>query len=150
MGSSQRTSAGTAILVDRMTAPLVKEDKILIEGRMQYVTLLLPDNLELTIVNTYASRTSRSRAPLWRRISEANFTADHIIVGGDFNHLKEEETKGTAGQRRMHRRKSAAWHQLTLQYGLTDAWTLDSFRKMSKKEFTYTMGERARGRPSPE
>ncbi len=133
-----------------MTAPLVKEDKILIEGRMQYVTLLLPDNLELTIVNTYASRTSRSRAPLWRRISEANFTADHIIVGGDFNHLEEEETKGTAGQRRMHGRKSAAWHQLTLQYGLTDAWTLDSFRKMSKKEFMYTMGERARGRPSPE
>jgi hypothetical protein len=38
MESFQRTSAGTAILVDRMTAPLVKEDKILIEGRVQYVT----------------------------------------------------------------------------------------------------------------
>jgi hypothetical protein len=104
MGSFQRTSAGTAILVDRMTTPLVKEDKILIEAKVQYVTLHLSDNSELTIVNTYASRTSRSRAPLWRRISDANFTADHTIIGGDFNHFEEMETKGTNGQRRMHRR----------------------------------------------
>jgi exonuclease III len=33
MGTSQRTSAGTAILVDRMTAPLIKKDEILVEGR---------------------------------------------------------------------------------------------------------------------
>jgi hypothetical protein len=72
MGSSQRTSAGTAILVDRMMALLVKEDKILIEGKVQSVTLHLPDDSVLTIVNTYASRTSRSRAPLWKRISEAH------------------------------------------------------------------------------
>jgi hypothetical protein len=128
-----------------MTAPLVKEDKILIEGRVQYVTLHLPDNSEITIVNTYASRTSRSRAPLWRRISEANFTADHTIIGGDFNHFKEMGTRGTARQRRMHRRESTAWHQLTLQYGLTDAWTLDSFKKMSKKEFTFDNGRKGRG-----
>jgi len=108
MGSSQRTSAGTAILVDRMTAPFVKEDKILIEERVQYVTLHLPDNSELTIVNTYTSRTSRSRAPLWRRISEANLTTDHTIIGGDFNHLEEEEARGTTRQRRMHRRESTA------------------------------------------
>jgi len=128
-----------------MTAPLVKEDKILIEGRVQHVTLHLPDNSMLTIVNTYASRTSRSRAPLWRRISEANFTADHTIIGGDFNHFEEMGTRGTAGQRRMHRRESTAWHQLTLQYGLTDAWTLDSFRKISKKEFTFDNGRKGQG-----
>jgi len=128
-----------------MTAPLVKEDKILIEGRVQYVTLHLPDNSELIIVNTYASRTSRSRAPLWKRISEANLTANHTIIGGYFNHLEEEETRGTAGQRRMHRRESATWHQLTLEYGLTDAWTLDSFKKMSKKEFTFDNGRKGQG-----
>jgi len=33
MGSSQRTSASTAILVDRMTAPLIKENGILSDGR---------------------------------------------------------------------------------------------------------------------
>jgi hypothetical protein len=34
MGISQHTSAGTAILVDRMTTPLIKEDGILVEGRV--------------------------------------------------------------------------------------------------------------------
>jgi hypothetical protein len=114
MGSFQRTSAGTSTLVDRMTAPLVKEDKIPIEGRVQYVTLHLPDNSELTIVNIYASKTSRSRAPLWKRISEENFTVDHTTVGGDFNHFEEMGARGTTGQRGMHRRESTAWHQLTL------------------------------------
>lgn len=33
MGTSQRTSARTAILVDRTTAPLIKTDGILVEGR---------------------------------------------------------------------------------------------------------------------
>ncbi|CAK9204575.1 unnamed protein product [Sphagnum troendelagicum] len=40
----------------------------------------------------------------------------------------------------MHRRKAAAWHQMTLRYGLADAWRLDSFRKMSKKSFTFDNG----------
>jgi exonuclease III len=145
MGSSQRTSAGTAILVDRMMAPLVTEDKILLEGRVQSVTIHLPDDSTLTIINTYASRTSRSRAPLWKRISEANLTSDHTIIGGDFNHFEEMGARGVAGHRCMHRRESAAWHQMTLQYGLTDDWTLDSFRKMSKKEFTYDNGRKGQG-----
>jgi hypothetical protein len=45
----------------------------------------------------------------------------------------------------MHRRESSAWHQLTVQYGLTDAWTLDSYRKMSKNEFTYNNGRKGQG-----
>jgi endonuclease/exonuclease/phosphatase family metal-dependent hydrolase len=121
MGASQRTRAGTAILVDRATTPLVKEDRILTEGRIQYVTLHLPDNTTLTVINAYASNTSRSRAPLWKKISEANLTTDHTVVGGDFNHYEEMETRSKAGQRGMHRRESTAWHQLTLQYGLSDA-----------------------------
>ncbi len=133
MGNSQRTSARTTILVDKMMAPLIKEDEILMEGRVQYVTLHLPDSSELSIINTYAQRTSRDRAPLWKKISEANLTADHVIIGGDFNHLEEEEARGKAGERRMHRREAASWHHLTLQHDLIDAWTLDNFRKMSKK-----------------
>jgi len=66
MGNSQRISAEIAILVDRMTAPLVKEDGIIIKGRMQYLTLHLPNSTELTIINTYAPRTSRDRAILWK------------------------------------------------------------------------------------
>jgi exonuclease III len=64
MGNSQRISAGTAILVDRMTAPLVKEDGIITEGRAQYLTLHLPDSTKLSIINTYAPRTSSDRATL--------------------------------------------------------------------------------------
>jgi hypothetical protein len=121
MGASQRTKARTAILVDRIMTPLIKEDKILTEGRVQYVTLHLPDNTMLTIVNTYASNTSRSRVPLWKKINEANFTADHTIIGGDFSYSEEMETRSTAGHRGMHGREATAWHQLTLQYGLSDA-----------------------------
>jgi hypothetical protein len=29
---------------------------------------------------------------------------------------------------------------MTLQYGLVDAWKLDSFQKMSKKEYTFDNG----------
>jgi predicted ATPase len=45
----------------------------------------------------------------------------------------------------MHRKEAASWHQLTLQYGLLDAWTLDNFRKMSKKEYTFDNGRKGRG-----
>jgi exonuclease III len=145
MGNSQRNSVGIAILVDRMTAPLVKEDGIITEGRTQYLTLHLPDSTELSIINTYAPRASRDRATLWKKIGEANFTADHVIIGGDFNHMEEEEARGKAGERRMHRREAASWHHLTLQYGLLDAWTLDNFRKMSKKEYTFDNGRKGQG-----
>jgi exonuclease III len=145
MGNSQRIRAGTAILVDMMTTPFVKEDGIITEGRTQYLTLHLPDNTELSIINTYAPKASRDRATLWKIIEEANFTADHVIIGGDFNHMGEEEARGKGGERRMHRREAAPWHHLTLQYGLLDAWTLDSFRKMSNKEYTFDNGRKGQG-----
>jgi hypothetical protein len=40
----------------------------------------------------------------------------------------------------MHKREVAAWHHLTFQYGLMDAWKFDNFRKMSAKEFTFYNG----------
>jgi exonuclease III len=145
MGISQRTSAGTAILVDRMTAPLIKVDGILVEGRAQYVTLHLPDSSKLSIINTYAPRTSRDRAPLWKKNSKANLLVEHVILGGDFNHFEEEGTRGQAGEKRMHKKEAATWHHLTLQHGLFHAWTLDSFRKMSKKEYTFDNGKKGQG-----
>jgi predicted ATPase len=45
-----------------------------------------------------------------------------------------------AGYRRMHRREATSWHQMTIQYGLSDAWVSDSFRKMSKKAYTFDNG----------
>jgi len=40
----------------------------------------------------------------------------------------------------MMRREVAFWHHMTLQYGLADAWKLDNFLKMSKKEYTFDNG----------
>jgi hypothetical protein len=140
MGCSQQTSAGTAILVDRMTAPLVEDNGILLKGRTQYITLQLTNNSSLTIVNVYAARSSNDRAPMWKRISQAEFASDHIILGGDFNHLEETTCRNTSGERQMHRREAASWHHMTLQYDLSDAWRLDSFYKMSKKAYTYDNG----------
>jgi exonuclease III len=145
MGISQHTSTGPAILVDRATAPLIMDNGILTERRTQFITLHLPDNSKMTIINTYAPRSSKDRAPPWKKISEAEFSADHTILGGDFNHLEEEDRRGRAGERRMHRKEAATSHNLTVQYGLMDAWNLDSFRKMTKKAFTFDNGRMGAG-----
>lgn len=89
---------GTTILVDRMTAPFVKENGIMLEGRAQYVTLQLLDNGSLTIINVYAARSSNDRAPMWKKISKAEFSSDHIILGGDFNHLEETNRRGISAK----------------------------------------------------
>jgi exonuclease III len=99
MGRLQRTNAGTAILVDKATAPLITAHKTLIKGRMQFITLQSPGNDTLTIINVYAPRSSNNRTQFWRRINQANFNSDHIIMGGDFNHLKVTDYRGTAGER---------------------------------------------------
>ncbi|CAM6023819.1 unnamed protein product [Sphagnum balticum] len=140
MGCSQRTSVGTAILVDRSIASLVKDSGILIEGRAQFITLQFPDNDSLTIVNIYVARSSNDRAPIWKKIHEAEFTLEHVILGGDFNHLEETIRRGTSSERQMQRKEIASWHHMTLRYGVTDAWSLDSFRKMSKKDYTFDNG----------
>ncbi len=75
---------------------------------MQYLTLHLLDGSELTIINAYAPKASRDMALLWKTISKAEFNSDHIVLGGDFNHLVEIDYRGRAGERRMHKRESAS------------------------------------------
>jgi exonuclease III len=140
MGWSQRTSAGIAILVDRATTPYIKDHGTLVKGRAQYATLLSPEGGSLTIINIYAQHSSNERASIWRKITQSNFDSDHILIGGDFNHLEEITRGGVPGLRQVHRRKAASWHEMMLRYGLADAWGLDSFRKMSKKSFTFDNG----------
>lgn len=137
MGRSQWTSAGTAILLDRKTAPLVVDIGILMEGRAQFIKLQAASNGTLIIVNVYVAQTSRDKAFLWKAISRAEFDTDNTIIGGDFNHMEETSRRGIAGQRQMHRRETTSWHHMTLQYGLSDAWCSNSFRKMSKKAYTF-------------
>ncbi len=55
MGPTQRMNAGTAIPVDRKTAPLVVDSGILMEGRAQFIKLQAAGSGTLTIVNVYAT-----------------------------------------------------------------------------------------------
>jgi exonuclease III len=133
-------SAGISILVDRSLAPLINVNDILLEGRAQYITLQILGTGTLIIINVYVACSSNERASMWKRLSEVNLVANHFILGGDFNHWEETKRGGVASKRRMHKREATAWHHLTLQYGLMDAWLLNSFRKMSAKEFTFDNG----------
>jgi len=140
VGPSQRISAGTTILVDKTIFLLITDHGTLVEGRAQFVTLQPPGEGALTIINIYVAFHSTDRAHLWKMVSQANFNANHVILGGDFNHQEMMANRGTAGLRQMNRREAPAWHSMTLKYGLSDAWCLDSFRKLSKKEFTFDNG----------
>lgn len=65
MGTSQRLSVGTAILVDKTIALLVKDHGTLSEGRAQYITLQSPNRGTLTVINIYAPELlQRSSSPL--------------------------------------------------------------------------------------
>jgi exonuclease III len=140
LGRSQKTMAGTAILIDRATTPLIKEHGILVEGRVQFVTLLSPDNELLTIINVYAPQTSTGRALLWNSITQADLASDRVILGGNLNHTENTNLTSTLGSRRMNRREAAAWHRMTLKYSLADAWLLDRFHKQTEKEYTFNNG----------
>ncbi len=59
--------------------------------------------------------------------------------------MVETPYRDPAGYRRMHRREVTSWHQMTIQYGLSDAWVSDSFRKMSKKAYTFDNGRSGSG-----
>jgi hypothetical protein len=121
MGRSQRTSADTTILIDQATSPYIKDHGILIEGRAQFATLLSPEEGSLTIINIYAQNNSNERASVWRKITQESFDSDHILVGGDFNHLEEITRRAEPGTKQVHRKEAVAWHQMRLRYGLADA-----------------------------
>jgi exonuclease III len=140
MGHSQRMSTGTSILIDRPLAPLISANDIFLKGRAQFITLQIPSNGNLTIINVYAAYSSNEKASMWERLSEANLATNHFILGDDFNQWEEIEHGRVAQKCRMHKKEVAAWHHLTLQYSLMDAWKLDSFQKMFAKEFTFDNG----------
>ncbi len=60
--------------------------------------LQTPEGGILTIVNIYASNSSNDRAPLWRKLSQADLASDIYIVGGDFNHAEGKNKGGALGE----------------------------------------------------
>ncbi len=141
MGRSQRTRAGTAILLDKIVAPFIIDHGTLDAGRAQFITLQPPSEGALTIINVYAPNLSTDRAQLWQKVSQANLIADHFILGGDLNHQEPSETSNSSGTRQLSRRETSVKHHMTLKYGLSDAWKLDNFHKLTKKAFTFDNGQ---------
>jgi endonuclease/exonuclease/phosphatase family metal-dependent hydrolase len=107
-------NAGTSILINKSLAPLISANDILLKGRAQFITLQIPGNGNLTIINVYVACSSNEIASMWKRLSEVNLVANHFILGGDFNHWEEFEHGGMAVKRQMHRKEAATWHHLTL------------------------------------
>jgi len=116
-------SVGTSILINRSLAPLISANGIFLESRAQLITLQIPGNENVTIINVYAACSSNERMTMWKRLNETILAGNHFILGGDFNHWEEIEREGVVGKCRMHRREAAAWHHLTLQYGLNGSLT---------------------------
>jgi hypothetical protein len=63
---------------------------------------------------TIVIHTSNEQTLMWKRLSKANFDTTHVIIGGDFNHLKKTDRRGKIGERLMLRREAASWHHMTL------------------------------------
>jgi hypothetical protein len=82
---------GTSILMDKSFMPQITPNNIIFKGRTQFITLKLLDNRNLTIVNIYVVCTSNEWALMWKWLSKASFNITHIIIGGDFNRLKETD-----------------------------------------------------------
>jgi exonuclease III len=141
MGRFQRTRAGTALLVDKIVAPFIIDHSILVVGCAQFITLQPPGEGAVTIINVYAPILSTDRAQLWQKVCQANLNADHFILGGDLNQQEPAEVSNLSGSKRLSKRESSAWHLMTLKLGLSDAWELDNFHKLSKKAFTFDNGQ---------
>jgi exonuclease III len=74
-------------------------------------------------------------------VEQANLTGDHYILGGDLNYQEPQEAINPTNTRQRSRRESSTWHSMTLRLGLSDAWELDSFHKLSKKSYTFDNGQ---------
>jgi len=98
MGRSQKMSAGTSILIDKSLASVINANGIFKKSKAQFITLQIPGNGNLTIINVYAACFSNERASMWKRLSETNLTTDHFILGGDFNHWEKTKHKGVVGK----------------------------------------------------
>jgi hypothetical protein len=79
-------------------------NSILLEGRAQFITLKLSNNINLTIVNIYVAHTFNEWALMWKQLNEASFDTAHVIIGGDFNHLEEMDQRGKC-KRTLHAEK---------------------------------------------
>ena len=63
---------------------MVVENKVIIEGRVQYV-VLETYNPKIDILNIYAQNHTIARTQIWTKLSKYKFLQANWIVSGDFN-----------------------------------------------------------------
>jgi hypothetical protein len=83
---------------------------------------------------------SKERALMWRAIVDHDLNVIKWVLVGNFNMIKDGHRKNAVGHNFMKRWKVVIWHNMTLSWGLRDAWTLDNFHKTSAKSFTFDNG----------
>jgi hypothetical protein len=59
-------SGGISILINRSLAPLINANGILLEGKAYFITLQIPANGNMTIINVYAACSPNERASMWK------------------------------------------------------------------------------------
>jgi hypothetical protein len=126
------------MIMGKQLAPLMRENAVVIEGRVQYAIFDTCD-IRIGILNIYAYNHTAARAQLWRELANYTFPPTHWIVAGDFNMTEVEEDRSESYlENAMGNREQDAWNQFALSLGLGDTYYMDEFRKVGNKRFTWS------------
>ncbi|KAG0504767.1 hypothetical protein M758_N019500 [Ceratodon purpureus] len=136
--ASDKTRAGTAILLSKSLKELVVESGIIMAGRAQYVTIQLNPQLKLGILNIYAFNESRRRGRMWDMLARSDLPEAEWILGGDFNSVESLDNRiGGSCNTSMETPEMEAWTRLLLRFNLADSFHMPEFRRLTKKKFSW-------------
>ena len=134
---TDKTKAGTAILLSSALRDSILDSGILIAGRAQYVILRLNPTLKIGILNIYAHNDSQRRAKLWDLLTETNLPEAEWIMGGDFNSVESLDDRiGRRCTTGMEPREMEAWSRLLMKHNFSDSFLSTDFRRLNKKLFS--------------
>jgi exonuclease III len=138
-----RFRAGTGISVSSQLVERIIDDRVIAEGRVQYIIVDI-NGVHTGIMNIYASCLTGERARFWNFLAEYPFPQVEWVVGGDFNmaELGEDRTPGFHANN-MGIREQNAWSNFILRLGVSDIFYEDQYRKVGNKRHTW-----CRERPS--
>ncbi|KAH7277724.1 hypothetical protein KP509_38G003900, partial [Ceratopteris richardii] len=133
----EENGGGICVAIRGIWRQHVVEDKIIVQGRAQYV-ILEKENVRWGIVNIYAPKQEAERAPFWRELySCLPNSVEHWIVGGDFNMVESLDDRRGGNPTSIHGHELATWELLMFKLRVADAWHMRNFsRSYPSKEFS--------------
>ena len=124
---------GTGILTFPYMAAHVLEHGTIVQGRAQFITFQLTNEVTICIINIHARNYIGSRTRLWNRIRYYPLNANWVLAR-DFNMLKQlKDKQGGENTTGRDPNKVIAWLALLLHLRLHDSYLLDKFRKLTTK-----------------